>query len=154
VGQGRQPLWPPGLVGSITHAGGFALAAVARSSDLAAIGVDSEPLIGTAAGREIVGLVGAAEQATLLGRGGDDRLILTAIFSAKESLFKCLYPLVGVFFEPADAEVVTLSLAAGLFTIRLGRTLSPAFPAGWSAEGRLVVDEARVHTGIALGTGS
>jgi hypothetical protein len=42
VGENRAPRWPVGIVGSITHAGNMVAAAVARTSDLAAIGIDVE----------------------------------------------------------------------------------------------------------------
>ena len=39
----RVPLWPPGVVGSISHCSGLAVAAVARSESVKSIGVDVEP---------------------------------------------------------------------------------------------------------------
>ena len=41
-GANRQPVWPAGLVGSITHADGLVVAAVARNSGLRGLGVDLE----------------------------------------------------------------------------------------------------------------
>ena len=37
------PCWPEGVVGSITHKGGYRAAVVARSTDRAGIGLDAEP---------------------------------------------------------------------------------------------------------------
>ncbi len=46
VGPDRGPQWPDGIVGSITHAAGeggdYAAAAVARASEVAALGIDAE----------------------------------------------------------------------------------------------------------------
>ncbi|MBO0877952.1 MAG: 4'-phosphopantetheinyl transferase, partial [Pseudonocardia sp.] len=42
-GSRREPLWPPGAVGSMTHCAGYRAAAVARASDVAAVGIDAEP---------------------------------------------------------------------------------------------------------------
>jgi 4'-phosphopantetheinyl transferase EntD len=42
AGRKREPLWPAGLVGSITHTAGFRAAAVAPRSMLASIGIDTE----------------------------------------------------------------------------------------------------------------
>jgi len=36
------PVWPAGLVGSITHTPGYAAALVARAADFAGLGVDAE----------------------------------------------------------------------------------------------------------------
>ncbi len=37
------PRWPEGVVGSMTHCAGYRGAAVARTADLTAIGIDAEP---------------------------------------------------------------------------------------------------------------
>src|SRR5215813_14270807 len=43
VGPAGQPLWPAGVTGSITHCVGYRACAVARTTDVAAIGIDAEP---------------------------------------------------------------------------------------------------------------
>ena len=45
IGENRAPIWPDGTVGSITHTGGIAAAAVARTSDARAIGLDVEVMM-------------------------------------------------------------------------------------------------------------
>ena len=42
-GPKREPLWPDGVVGSITHCDGYRAVAVARADQLASIGIDAEP---------------------------------------------------------------------------------------------------------------
>ena len=42
AGPRREPRWPVGLVGSMTHTDGFRAAAVARQSVVASIGIDAE----------------------------------------------------------------------------------------------------------------
>lgn len=42
-GEHREPLWPPGVVGSMTHCTGCRAAAVAHSRDLVTVGIDAEP---------------------------------------------------------------------------------------------------------------
>jgi 4'-phosphopantetheinyl transferase EntD len=49
----RTPVWPDGVVGSITHTGDFAAAAVAWAADIAGLGIDSEQVIDPAAARDI-----------------------------------------------------------------------------------------------------
>jgi 4'-phosphopantetheinyl transferase N-terminal domain len=41
-GLGREPAWPQGIVGSITHCGPWAIAAVASSESIEALGIDLE----------------------------------------------------------------------------------------------------------------
>jgi 4'-phosphopantetheinyl transferase EntD len=42
-GPAGQPRWPAGVTGSITHCAGYRACAVARTMDVAAIGIDAEP---------------------------------------------------------------------------------------------------------------
>jgi 4'-phosphopantetheinyl transferase EntD len=42
-GDRREPLWPDGVVGAITHCAGFRAAAVGRATDYRSIGIDAEP---------------------------------------------------------------------------------------------------------------
>ena len=44
----RSPGWPDGYIGSITHSNGLALAAVGKSQQFRAIGVDAEEIVLTA----------------------------------------------------------------------------------------------------------
>jgi 4'-phosphopantetheinyl transferase EntD len=40
IGEDRAPRWPDGIVGSLSHAANYVAAAVARSSDVSALGID------------------------------------------------------------------------------------------------------------------
>lgn len=42
-GASREPLWPNGIVGSITHCAGYHAAAVAQATDFCSLGIDAEP---------------------------------------------------------------------------------------------------------------
>jgi 4'-phosphopantetheinyl transferase EntD len=102
VGPRREPLWPAGIVGSLSHAGPVAAAAVARREAFAAIGLDIEtdaPLDPALIGiicrpEEIHGLPAA-------GAGARAKLL----FSAKESVYKALWPLVQRFIDFQEVEV-------------------------------------------------
>ena len=90
-GPKREPLWPAGVVGSVTHCDGYRAVAVARAADVAAIGIDAEPHEPLPTG--ILDRVSLpAERAHLrdLPPGPHwDRLL----FSAKESVYKAWFPL-------------------------------------------------------------
>lgn len=130
------PIWPPGFVGSITHSGSLAAAAVSR--ELRGLGIDAEELIPEAtASRVMHRILTQAERASLESpawpQGLDLRQKVTLTFSAKESLYKCLHPLIGKYFGFDAAELVQVT--AESWTIRMTRAQGP-FPAGWSTEGR------------------
>lgn len=42
IGDGREPVWPSGIVGSITHCSGYCAAVVAKSSQVLSSGIDAE----------------------------------------------------------------------------------------------------------------
>lgn len=99
VGRDREPVWPDGVVASITHAGDRALCLAAAAADTLGLGVDIERPIDAARAAEIGGVVvDGDEQALIRARFDDAAAGLGAVFSAKESLYKALFPQVRRFF--------------------------------------------------------
>jgi 4'-phosphopantetheinyl transferase EntD len=107
----REPLWPKGVAGSISHTRALAAAAVTRGPML---GIDLEPQLSADALRDVRKLAISDAEWTLLGA---DAALATALFSAKESLFKCLWPSTRVFLDFPDAQLVAHD--DGTFTLEL-----------------------------------
>ncbi|WP_369826497.1 4'-phosphopantetheinyl transferase superfamily protein [Chromobacterium sp. ATCC 53434] len=57
------------------------------------------------------------------------------VFSAKESVFKCLYPQVGKYFDFLDVEIVALDARNRAFRFRVLADLSDRVAAGFEADG-------------------
>jgi 4'-phosphopantetheinyl transferase EntD len=145
------PVWPDGVVGSITHCAGYRGCAVARSTDLATIGMDAEPneplpdgvldLVSDESERAWIGeLRASAPQVSW------DRLL----FSAKESVYKAWFPLTRRWLDFAEATL-TVDAAAGTFHARLlvdGETTSGAKLTGF--DGRWLTRNGLVLTAIAV----
>jgi enterobactin synthetase component D len=145
------PAWPAGRTGSITHTDGFVSAAVARSSDVTAIGIDTERVMTAARASQVAAVVASSSELTDVRRAGCDRLeALTLVFSAKETVFKCLYGTVERFFDFHDVRIAEADARAGTFIARVVNALSSAFPAGTTFEGRFEIDSPWVHTGMVL----
>jgi enterobactin synthetase component D len=84
-------------------------------------------------------------------RAGLTRLeALTLVFSAKESVFKCLYPRVGRFFDFHDVRLGEVRSDLGTFTVRLVKSLSGELRAGTVLAGRFAIECGRVHTAVFL----
>lgn len=106
-GADRAPIWPRGIVGSITHCAGYRAAALARCAVTASVGIDAEPNQPLAIG---VGdlVLRPAERAQLrslplsAAQPHWDRLL----FSSKEAVYKAWYPLTGRWLEHQDVDVV------------------------------------------------
>ncbi len=102
-GADAQPLWPAGIVGSITHCRRYRACAVARERDVRSVGIDAEVHAPLPPGvLEAVASAGERGALTTLGLGVHwDRLL----FSAKEAVFKAWFPLTGRGLGFEDVEL-------------------------------------------------
>ncbi len=97
------PLWPAGVVGSMTHCAGYRAAAVARSGDLAAVGIDAEPHAPLPP--DVLELVARPEERaelTALEEARPDLHWDRILFSAKEAVFKAWFPLTRRWLDFTD----------------------------------------------------
>jgi 4'-phosphopantetheinyl transferase EntD len=105
VGAGREPLWPAGIAGSITHTAGYSAAVVCRVDTVVSLGVDAERLVEMDRAEWQV-LFRPTEIAWLDSLAQRDQLAMAcALFSAKESYFKCQFPLTRRWLEFQDVEL-------------------------------------------------
>jgi 4'-phosphopantetheinyl transferase EntD len=151
-GADRYPIWPEGIVGSITHTGGFCGAAVAPCGALRAIGLDAER---GAIGPELwPQICTATEIAWLQSLPGPDRSIAASVvFSAKEAFYKCQYGVGGEWLEFHDLAVEIAEpepRRGGSFLIRPVRGDRLAGMAGRAQAGRFRLEGELVMTGVAL----
>ncbi|HEX6755274.1 MAG TPA: 4'-phosphopantetheinyl transferase superfamily protein [Mycobacteriales bacterium] len=116
AGPSREPRWPPGVVGSLTHCAGYRAAAVARREDLAGLGIDAEPHAPLPDGvLDHVSLPEERAHLAALPPGPRwDRLL----FSAKESVYKAWFPLAGRWLGFEDARLEFFP-GSGTFAARL-----------------------------------
>jgi 4'-phosphopantetheinyl transferase EntD len=151
-GEDRAPLWPEGVVGSITHSRtrnrGWCAASVARSSDVRSIGIDGEldePLERKLWARILL----PSEQAFIEARAEAEHGYLAKLFfSAKEATYKCQYPLSREFLEFSDVELAT-DPESDVFSARLLRDALP-FRAGHTFQGRHARRHGIIATAVVL----
>jgi 4'-phosphopantetheinyl transferase EntD len=125
------PVWPHGLIGSISHTDAYATAAVARIGEATGLGVDVEPVMSPAAADEVARLVASEDEALRAAEAAslDRPQSLTLLFSAKECLFKALYPLTRRHFDYLDCEVARVDPGEGRFAISMRKPFDEAFGA-------------------------
>jgi 4'-phosphopantetheinyl transferase EntD len=150
-GERGQPLWPRGVVGSITHCDGYRGCAVARAGRVIGVGIDAEPHAPLPDG--VVGQIARAEEHPGLARLARaepavhwDRLL----FCAKEAVYKVWFPLAACWLGFEDATL-TLDPGSRAFQARLLKSwprTAAALPE--VLEGRWLVREGLVLTAIAL----
>jgi 4'-phosphopantetheinyl transferase EntD len=103
-GRSREPVWPTGVVGSITHAGGVAAAAVARASDWRGLGLDLEddaPLDAELVER----ICTPRETASFAASGLAGALAAKLSFCCKEAAYKALWPVLRRFLDFHQLEI-------------------------------------------------
>lgn len=150
-GDRGEPVWPDGVVGSITHCDGYRGAVAAMRTQAAGLGIDAEPNKPLTAGvldaiclpqeRFWVDRLRAAHSAVCW-----DRLL----FCAKESVYKAWYPLVLARLDFEDAAI-SVDVERGRFTAVLpvagpvvgGRELT-------ELSGRWAVREHLILTAVAI----
>lgn len=107
-GDAGEPLWPDGVSGSITHCYPWSIAVAAKNSYQApAIGIDLESIhrMRRADPAAIVDLICREPEREWILGGSDAAERLTIIFSAKEALYKSLYPLCKRYIDFKEVEL-------------------------------------------------
>jgi 4'-phosphopantetheinyl transferase EntD len=105
-GQHREPGWPDGVVGSLTHCAGYRAAAVARADDMHSVGIDAEPHAPLPDG--VLRTVARAEELPRLAALAADHPGMhwdRLLFCVKESVYKVWFPLARRWLGFADASV-------------------------------------------------
>ncbi len=115
IGRQREPLWPAGHVGSITHTARFCAAAVSTTGRLPAIGIDAEWT--GQVDRSLWPVVFRASEISWLEAlpAADQPGMACVLFSGKEAYFKCRFALV-----PEWLDFSAVELEVGSTTFRIG----------------------------------
>ncbi|HEY6556027.1 MAG TPA: 4'-phosphopantetheinyl transferase superfamily protein [Polyangiaceae bacterium] len=153
-GADRAPVWPEGVTGSITHVcrgeSGLAAAAVARTTDVRALGLDAE--LDVPLDEDLLPIVlTPRERAAFAHATLQEREFLGKLsFSAKEAVYKCQYTLTRQFLEFTDLELY-VDLATSSFRATFLRAAG-AFGAGSSLQGRFARQRGWIVTSVQLAT--
>ena len=151
AGPSREPRWPDGLVGSITHTTGFRAAAVASQKVAASIGIDTEQNAPLPEGvAELVAFEGELEMLAALTRTCPETQWGRILFSAKETIYKAWYPLTRRWLGFEDVRL-TID-PTGKFEARLNIDGSRADdgPPLSELSGRFVVTQELISTAVTV----
>jgi 4'-phosphopantetheinyl transferase EntD len=143
------PQWPAGVTGSITHCAGYRAAAVARTEDMIALGLDAEPIGPLPAGvLDVISLdeerAQLAELAVSQPGVNWDRLL----FCAKEAVYKAWFPITRRWLDFKEASVTFAPAApdTGTFTASIlvpgpviGDRLITSFTGRWLSSRNLLL---------------
>jgi len=118
-GSGGAPVWPNGIVGSMSHDSRIAVVAIAMGHDFSALGIDIEPAEALPPG--LLDMVATPQERS---RINEDPYGGRLLFAAKEAVYKAVYPLDQTFLDHHDVEV---SLTLRQAVVRNGRLVKLQF---------------------------
>ncbi|PMV21789.1 MULTISPECIES: 4'-phosphopantetheinyl transferase family protein [unclassified Pseudomonas] len=151
IGEDRAPVWPAPISGSITHSTGHAAAIVGHKAQWRGLGMDLENVLSLERAERLAGEILTADELLRMAALPRERiaLLVTLTFSAKESLFKALYPIVQKRFYFEHAELLEWS-EGGHLRLRLLTDLSEEWCHGKELVGQFAVDDGQLLSLVAV----
>jgi len=156
IGEQGEPVWPAGVIGSITHSDGLAAAVVCRRGLWRGIGINVERCFTPSRLQEVRARVMNDSEHALLSThltldstfSWTETARATLLFSAKESLFKAAFSSVGRFFDFSAARVVAIHTDPDHLTLCVNEDLSAEICRGreFTAEFLMLDDDAVLTT--------
>ncbi|WP_075186207.1 4'-phosphopantetheinyl transferase family protein [Teredinibacter haidensis] len=152
TGASREPIWPKGIVGTISHSRDLAVSAVALENAYVGLGIDVEDIVTQKTQSTIASQVLSATERNIVEAWPLDAcLAFTLVFSLKESFFKASFPLVKRYFDFDAISIVDLNLGEKpSIDFRICADLHPQFKIGEVMRGYFKVIESRVMTFVAI----
>ena len=144
----RAPLWPDGVVGSITHCEGYRAVAVAKTAEVFSVGIDAEPHRPLPA--EVRGHVMVDRERAWIATAPAGIHWDRVLFSAKESVYKTCFPVTGMWLGFEDV-VITFDDSDKSFKALLPTTFVFATkPELRELQGRFLVEDDLILTAITI----
>ncbi len=136
VGHAGAPIWPRGVVGSITHTDAWAAAVVADDRRALSLGLDLEddaPLDAATCD-----LVCSGDQTAIESNPPPERLRLgKLVFTIKEAVYKCHWPIARRFLEFEDVRV-RVDIERGTFHAHVAEAKAARLAGAGEIEGAFV----------------
>ena len=104
VGPNREPQWPVGIAGSITHCKNYCSAAVVRIGGIVSIGIDAE--IDEPIPLDVLSLISNPSEIAAINELSAGTHWDKLLYSVKESVFKALFPLTAQWLDFTDVCIV------------------------------------------------
>jgi 4'-phosphopantetheinyl transferase EntD len=144
------PLWPQGIVGTITHSATHAAAAAAEVFRLRGIGMDMETV--SRVSSTITNKILTEPEKKILHQQPDpagQQRLLALFFSAKEAIYKCLHPLLQTRIGFEDA-CITCAPDMRSIAITMSQRIQSALPGVVHLQGRYCYFDTVVCTAVWL----
>lgn len=146
IGTNRVPIWPVNIKGSISHFDEVVICSICTDKRLKRIGIDIEGHSNNISEDLMEAIMNQAEKKLAHNHGIIERHAFSLFFSAKESLFKALYPEVNHYFDFDAAEIIKINTELQTFEISLNYDLSLIHQKGVSFNGKYLLSDEQVIT--------
>ena len=147
ISEDRSPVWPAGVTGSITHTTGFAACCVGKVAAVRFIGIDSELQLCTETAQNLAADIHNQTELDLVLQAGLSAAVATTlIFSAKESLYKALYPQVRCFFGFETARLSKVDQQSCQLTLVLSDSFAVLYGLKTQYKIQFCIKDQLVHT--------
>ena len=144
------PQWPAQIVGSISHTRNTAIAAVSSAHRHLAIGIDCESVFEADTSAKVCDLILSNNDKLQFNRERSNFCVsLTTVFSAKESLFKALNPIIKRFFDFRDIDIYLNDNLNG-FKATINKPLTTTYPEGMSFTGSIIMQDKTIITYLSI----
>jgi len=143
-GERGAPQWPDGITGSMTHCDGYRGCVLARTTDLASVGLDAEPNLALPDGvQDVIALPAERDHVARLARDRPGVCWDRLLFCAKESVYKAWFPLTRRWLGFEEARITFSTGQEGSTGTFDAHILIPAPIAGfsgrWARSGRHIL---------------
>lgn len=123
-----QPLWPPGVIGSISHCFDHAIAIVSIQTDVyVGLGVDVEKIIAIDLAKAIEQQLVSVSELSLGLSYFEYKYFITLIFSAKESIYKAIFPFVNQILDFSCVKLMGIDKESSKLTFQFSNFFESKF---------------------------
>lgn len=129
IGKHRNPLWPQGICGAISHSNDYAVAAINTCPNTIGIGIDIEEHVSLETAERLQSQILYGKEHLLLD-GEHKALLFTLAFSTKESFFKAAYPQVQEYFNFDAVSIIDFDLEGKTLKLEISNNLGEGLKKG------------------------
>lgn len=131
-GPNREPIWPAGVIGSITHSPCQAAAAALPVGPWQGVGIDMEGAVSPEAIASVEQLAMCSAELAMLRQVPEVpyNVLVALAFSAKESFYKATFGAIGRYFGFEAIRIDTVDHAGRCLHFTTMETLCSAWPSG------------------------
>ncbi len=146
------PKWPTDIVGSITHTSSFVAAVVAPRSQFGSIGLNSEKIFSQVTARNLWQVVLTKREIASFEwkykRNFSPETYVSLIFSAKEAVYKCFYPVKRFRLHYQDIMIEPLITEGCEFVYKIHKKTIGREPFKAEGMGRFDFCYGHIHTSL------